>query len=423
MAKNVSNISILGSAGGVARALLAILNKSVEDINDPIHALISSAKLHLVDHQQRLLQYYQKKFPNLSDLCCIYSFNVKNLDLLKEHLIKTQTTLVIDCSFADTVETLSLCNELNIDYINTAFENTMIDEDESYDGFGLIERYQIFESNRQDFNQVTAIIGSGMNPGVVQWMALELMKANPEEKPMGCFIVEQDDSFYADRKRVREDTLYTTWSTECFLDEAILGYPMFLKHRTPLFLYEHVYNLEFKVSLGDKHFSGCLMAHEEVVTLGKLFDMETGFIYKVNDHTSEIIRRNLDNVDDLWNWNMEVLDPEKGELIGEDLVGVLLVYPDKERYMYNILSNQEVFNQYKVSATYFQVASGIYGALSTFLLDDLPPGIYYVDELLLNTSTKYGEYLKYHLKDFVVGENNYSEGGLLDRMFSRTEKG
>lgn len=410
------NCSVLGSAGGVAKALLSILNKSAQDENDPIHSFIINLNLHLIDNQQKNIDYYKKLFPNLAKNLSVYKFDLNNSTEFRKHLKKTQTSQVLDCSFADTVETLRVCDELGVNYINTAFENTMIDETEDFEGFGLIERYYIFEKNKQYFIRSTAIIGSGMNPGVVQWMALELIKKRPNKNPLGCYIVEQDTSFYADKSLADKQTIYTTWSPECFLDEAILGYPMFLKHRMPLFLYDNVYDHEFKVSLGDRLFSGCLMAHEETITLGKIFDMETGFIYKLNDHTSELIRANLDHVDDLWQWDMVVLDPSREELVGEDLVGVLLVYEDDELFMYNVLSNQEVFREFKVNATYFQVACGIYAAFSSLLLDNIPQGIFYVDELLLKTNTNYGKYLSYYMTDFFEGKNDTSQGSLLQRI-------
>ncbi|NLI93857.1 MAG: S-adenosylmethionine decarboxylase related protein [Peptococcaceae bacterium] len=409
------NFSVLGSAGGVAKAILSILNKSAVDKNDPIHPVIVNTMFHLVDDKQKNLDYYQELFPNLRNNLCTYHFDINNTSMFKEHLQNTQTTLVIDCSWADTVDTLRICNDLNINYINTAFESTLVDEDESFNGFGLIERYKIIEKNKQDFRNITAILGSGMNPGVVQWMTLELIQKSPDIKPLGCYIVEHDNSFFADKSLADHQTIYTTWSPECFLDEAILSYPMFLRHRNPLFLYENVYDFEFKVSLGERSFTGCLMPHEEVITLGNLFDMETGFIYKINDHTSNLIRANLDHIDDLWDWDMEVLDPAQEELEGEDLVGVLLVYENKEKYMYNVLGNKDIFDKYKVNATYFQVACGIYGAISALLLDNLPQGIYYVDELLLKTDTKYGKYLSYYMNNFIIGENNASEGSLLRR--------
>lgn len=189
-----------------------------------------------------------------------------------------------------------------------------------------------------------------------------------------------------------------------------------MKQNTQLIIYKKVYDIEFKVSLGEKQFYGCLMPHEEVLTLGKLYNMEVGFIYRINDHTTQLIRENIDNLDIIWESPMKVLDPSEHPLKGQDLVGVLLVYDDREVYMYNVLNNKEIFDQYKINATYFQVACGIYGAISTILLDNIPKDIYYVDNLLLKTNSQYGKYLSYYMKDFIVGENEFSDGLLLDRI-------
>ena len=55
---------------------------------------------------------------------------------------------------------------------------------------------------------------------------------------------------------------------------------------------------EYKVKLGEKEFYGCLMPHEEVLILGKNFDMEVGFLYRINEYTTNIIRQNLNKVED-----------------------------------------------------------------------------------------------------------------------------
>lgn len=410
-------ITILGSAGGVARAVLSILNKSAQDDQDPIHSFIKKCQFHLIDHNQKEDQYYHFLFPSLKGQLVLHQFDLKNTEKFTEHLKITNTSIVIDVSWADTVDMLRCCNQLNVKYVNTALENTWIDENEElYEGFPLIERIRYFEKFKDTFKNTTAIIGSGMNPGVVQWMAIELLMKDPKQKPIGCYIVEHDNSFHKNKKQVKQDVIYTTWSPECFLDEAISSYPMFMQHYMPLFLYEHVYDLEFKVSLGNKKFYGCLMPHEEVYTLCKLFDMEGGFLYRVNEHTTELIRSNLHDVDELWNYEMEVLDPHTIPLEGEDLVGVLLVYKDKECYMYNVLGNESIYSQYNTNATYFQVACGIYASLSVLLLDQIPKGVYYVDELLLTTENQYGLYLTHYMNDFVIGETDRSEGLLLERM-------
>lgn len=418
MEKNKHIITILGSSGGVANGILSILNNSIQDENDPIHHVMNNCTIHLIDCEQKEASAYSLSYPHLKDKFIYHEFDLKDTEQFIAHLKSTQTSVVIDLSWADTVEMIQCCDLLGVSYVNTALENTMIDDNEElYEGFGLIERVRHLEKHKDNFINSTSIIGSGMNPGVVQWMALELLKTDSAENlPIGCYIVEHDNSFFKNKKDAKKNVIYTTWAPECFLDEAILGLPMFVKHHNPLFFYEQVYNLEFKVTLGNKEFYGCLMAHEEVCTLGKLYDMEGGFLYKVNDHTTNLIRANIDDVDKLWDFEMKVLDPKEAPLTGEDLVGVLLVYPDKERYMYNVLSNEEINAKYKTNATYFQVACGVYASLSVLLLDQLPKGAYYVEELLLNTENQYGKYLRYYMTEFVTGENEKTDGLLHQRM-------
>ena len=145
--------------------------------------------------------------------------------------------------------------------------------------------------------------------------------------------------------------------------------------------------------------------------------METGFIYKVNDYTTQIIRDNLGCADDLLNWNLKVLDPSEAELEGEDLVGVLLVYKDKERYMYNVMNSQFAFEKYGINATYLQVACGVYAGICTLLLDKISNGVFYVEELLeKDKSVGYGKYITQYMKEFVIGVNQGSDGLILDRM-------
>ena len=80
------------------------------------------------------------------------------------------------------------------------------------------------------------------------------------------------------------------------------------------------------------------------------------------------------------------------------------------------MKNDDIFKKFKTNATYFQVACGIYAGLSVLLLDNIPKGVYYVDELLTKTKNHYGQYVKYYMTDFVTGVNNNSDGSLLQRM-------
>jgi len=410
-------ITLLGSSGGVAKAVLSIFNKVIQDQDDPIHHVLIKTRFHLIDIKQKELSYFESFLPQLIDRITFHEMNLNDLKLFKKHLEQTNTELVIDVSRADSVEILSCCNEFGIKYISTALESSLSDEAETLnDGFLLKERLRVYEENKNTFKNTSAIIGSGMNPGIVQWMAIDLMNKFPFEKPLACYIVEHDNSFYENPTLAQKNTVYTTWSPDCFLEEAVTSYPMFVKENIPIFLYDDVYSVEFKVTLGKKIFYGCLMPHEEVFIIGRLFNLESGFLYRVNDHTTNLIRNHLNNSAEILDFDKKLLDPSTAPLIGEDLVGVLLVYPDKERFVYNVMNNQNAYAEYGTNATYLQVACGVYAGVASLLLDSIDNGAYFVDELLLNTNSQYGTYLKSHMPHFIYGENAKSDGSLLQRM-------
>lgn len=418
MTDSLNSLTLLGSSGGLAKAVLALLNKAIADPDDPLHPILNQSLLHLIDMNQRPSEYYSNLFPNLFPRIRLLELNLQDLQAFKQHLADTDSRLVIDVSWADTLDMLACCDETGTAYVNTALENAAVDADASLYGFPLTERYERFEDKRSEFTRLKAIVCSGMNPGVVQWMAYALQRENPDRQPIACYIVEQDTSFYTDPHLIEPKTIYASWSVECFLDESILSYPMFVRERLPHYWREEVYSADYKVQLGDRQFYGCLMPHEEVLTLGALRDWEVGFIYCVNDYTTGLIRNQvaIDNVDELWEWEQRIIEPLHGEVGGEDRVGVLFVYENEEKYIYNVMSSREVYPVYGTNATYFQVACGVYAATASLLLDPVPNGVLYVDEWLeICATNRYGEYLSRYMTDFVSGTNPKSDGLLLQR--------
>lgn len=409
------SLTLLGSSGGLAKAVLAILNRAVQDAADPIHAIIQNSALHLIDIKQKDHAYYSELCPHLFSRICLHQLDLKNLDVLRQHLWNTGTSLVIDVSCADTLGILGCCNELGVSYVNSALENGEVDENAGFYGLPITGRVDGFDRHKHTFDNTTSIICSGMNPGVVQWMAMTLRQENPNATPLACYIVEHDSSFFSDKSIVQPETIYTSWSVACFLDEAIRSYPMFIRHGIPHYLHEQIYSAEYRVTLGDKSFYGCLMPHEEVLSLGKMWDCEMGFIYRVNEFTTNAIKANLAHVDDLAEWKRQIIEPSLAEVEGEDLVGVLMVYENEEKFMYNTMSSKDIFFRYRTNATYFQVACGVYASLASLLLDPLPKGAHYVEELLQTGKSNYQTYLTYYMRDFVRGTNPLSEGLLHQR--------
>lgn len=123
MTNRTSVLTLLGSAGGVAKAILAILNKSAVDVTDPIHPIITNCQLHLIDMKSVDKQLYFQLFPNLKQRFVFHQLDLSDKDKFIQHLKNTKTSLVIDVSWADTVEMMKACNSLGISYVNSALEN------------------------------------------------------------------------------------------------------------------------------------------------------------------------------------------------------------------------------------------------------------------------------------------------------------
>jgi hypothetical protein len=118
----------------------------------------------------------------------------------------------------------------------------------------------------------------------------------------------------------------------------------------------------------------------------------------------------------LWEYDQKLLHPDDGELDGSDLVGVLLVYDDHERYMYNVIKNTDAYAEFRTNATYVQVASGIYAAAAVILLDGISPGVHWVHDISESEDSRYGDYVTYYLREFVTGTNEGTDGLLLARL-------
>jgi hypothetical protein len=105
---NQPSITILGSGGGVAKAILSIsiLNQAVQDKNDPLHELLQKSEFHLIDIEQKSLQYFENLFPYIKKQIFLYELDLSDLDSYKNHLQKTNTSVVIDVSWADTNDIL-----------------------------------------------------------------------------------------------------------------------------------------------------------------------------------------------------------------------------------------------------------------------------------------------------------------------------
>ncbi|MGE5674167.1 MAG: hypothetical protein ACM3XM_09785 [Mycobacterium leprae] len=412
-----SRITILGSGGGVARAVLAVFNRAAGDPGDPLYPFLQAGPVYLVDLAHPPEGYYDR-FTNLRGRIALRTFSSNDRTALTAHLAESGTGLLLDCSTGNLTGPLEGCAEQGVAYVNTALEYDQIADDPAFALFSGMARCQWFEAKRRALTGSRAIVCSGMNPGIVQWMALEVMRESLDT-PLACYIVEDDTSFLADPQAVVPQTVYVTWSPREYLEEAVGNFPAYMRQHALLFRTDRSHGAEFyAVQLGPHRFAGTLVPHEEVFSLGRHFGFELGYIYKVNNQTMNLVRHYGSRPQMLLSLPRVLLDPDQVALMGIDRVGVLLVYPDREEYLYNAMSNEEAVREYGVGATYLQVACGVYAAACCLLLDSVPDGIHYVDDLLLAGGSHYGDYLRRHMRRFVRGTNSTSMGRLEERRLN-----
>jgi homospermidine synthase len=79
------------------------------------------------------------------------------------------------------------------------------------------------------------------------------------------------------------------------------------------------------------------------------------------------------------------------------------------------MSSRDIYPIYRTNATYFQVACGVYAGMACLLLDPVPNGVHYVDELLQSGTSRYGVYVTKYMTTFVRGTNTNSDGLLMQR--------
>ncbi len=80
---NSLSITLLGSAGGAAKAVLAILNQAIVNEKTSIYEVIKNVTFYLVDIKQKDRTYYDELFPNLKDQLFLSEIDLQDVVTFK----------------------------------------------------------------------------------------------------------------------------------------------------------------------------------------------------------------------------------------------------------------------------------------------------------------------------------------------------
>jgi len=149
---------------------------------------------------------------------------------------------------------------------------------------------------------------------------------------------------------------------------------------------------------------GHRVLHEENLTIAHKYNIPSKFIYAVNIKTMDILDKIYKKKKNILKKNLILGDNTNRILEGSDSIGVLLKYPNKKVYYFNTIPNIAVIG---TSATYTQVAIGIFAALLTLIFDKVKPGIHFVEDLY-HANFKNYMFENMRVQEFVFKKNKLS---------------
>jgi hypothetical protein len=225
------------------------------------------------------------------------------------------------------------------------------------------------------------IFFTGMNPGSVNiWASLGVKKFGvPEE----IIEFEYDTSRFMKHHKKK----IVTWCVPEFIvelvtdpAEVILGnHKIQSMYPNGLFYQEDLQPLFSPILKLNNYPKGCVVTHEECITLGNRWNIPMKFLYTVNQDTMQYIKKTYQVYGKVDDADLVLAKNFDEPLIGSDNIAIRLEYKDKAVYYYNSVTNE---NLKECSATDLQVTVGVYAALMTLVHEKLRGGVYYTEDLV-----------------------------------------
>lgn len=354
------NLLILGVSGGVGTALLIYLSSHRE----------SFGQIILLDKSKRILSnkfISHKKFDYLflNEEIVLPRDEEKYHSLLREHAVN----IVLDVTDDETLPLFYATDRAGVSYVNSSLNGSRKTHEH------VLEVWE----KRDQFRNAAHILGTGMNPGIVNmWARHGIEKFGI---PQEIIVFEYDTS-----QTAANDHPMVTWSVKKFLEEVSEEPSVIMAGRDkPMeFLPNAIENrIDMKRILSPilalkEYPEGFIVPHDEIVSLAQKFDVPAKFVYAINIGTMRTLIESYRKNKKLSFNELKLGDNIGHPLEGADNIGVLLNYPERKVYYFNTISNVSIKG---TNATYTQVVTGVIAALLTLVHDNLNKGMHFVEDL------------------------------------------
>ncbi|MFV8755638.1 saccharopine dehydrogenase NADP-binding domain-containing protein [Nannocystaceae bacterium ST9] len=366
---------LLGAAGGVGSATLALLDR---------HALgrrllEGTRELLLLDRDppsQGLPARVAEKARWLPARA------IESADDLAELLREHPVDEVIELAALGTWDCVEVCAEHGVSYLNTCYDH--------WDAAGpaqpsMVRARELFDP--PDVEAGVHLIGAGMNPGLVNLLVGEGLRALAQRtgRPasltgLGVHAIaftELDTT--REPARVGVDEFAATWCPEHCLEELLEPEAMIVVDGELVGLGHAPHRARYSARCGDQTIVGHMVPHEELVTLAAMYPgIELGYVYALPDAAMHALAAHPERRASEWPVR-RLYPPETSALIGFDRIGALICSREHGELWIGWHTAVEDALALATNATLLQVATGLLAGWTS--LRTREPGVWLAEEL------------------------------------------
>lgn len=325
-------------------------------------------------------------------------FNCSIEEYLESGKFDGSVDILINLTGATSNKILWLCNKYGVNYIDTGIEvdNTKRGED-------VLASFETFKNLQTD---VKAILGAGMNPGIIE-VIYSKYKPNYYHS---AIELEFDSADCPD-----SDGIFNTWSPISFYSEFCVDHTFYYNKKI-VSLEKKASQVSFEESFQSVIHRFHLVPHEEILSMAQSSEkcLLSAFLYSPPNRISDYCRSLFPQMSKERMAGIPVYD----NITGGDCVGIMIRNegnPEEPlHYYYNRADHQECYKKYGVNGTSWQVVCGVLAAVK--IMDLLPRKKVYT---MTEAAEEFGDAIIDYLEtlDFYIQRKDFmSDGQVINQI-------
>jgi homospermidine synthase len=285
---------------------------------------------------------------------------------------------VIELADVDTLAFSRVCAARGVDYIAASMQKPGDGED----ALTMPAARALLPSHRPDVGDASHLIGTGMNPGVVNALVFaglaELARRGVPEADLYAIYITEEDTTARAGGDLEDDVFPMSWSPRHALQELLEPHAMYVTHGELARCAHRPHERHYAVRCGPGEIAAMVVPHEEVVTLGARFPtVERAFCYAIPPAAAAALRRHPARELEAWRTH-KLYPPGEWQLTGGDRVGVLLCTRSHGELWIGFDIPNARAAPYGTNATLLQTATGL---LASWHLLGTRRGVHVVEDL------------------------------------------